>query len=92
MQKYLCFPLAKALDSLVGQKIQKKPILNFPHFSLISSKSFKSDKSDTKNPKKQSPHVIKLKILNFQVQTIGKKRFCKQILKSVKDEEKNNEN
>ena len=72
-QKYLYFPLAKALDSVVGQKILKNQFFNFPHFSLISSKLFKSDKSDTKNPKKQSPHAIKLKILNFQAQTIGKK-------------------
>ena len=56
MQKYLCFPLAKALDSLVGQKISKNPIFQFSSFFFdfikIIQKRLKKDKRDTKYPKK----------------------------------------
>ena len=73
-EKYLYFLLAKAFHSLAGQKIEKNP--NFSCFSIVSSKLFNSEKIDSKDPKKQPPGIIKLKMLKFQVKTIGKKGFA----------------
>ena len=72
-QRYLYFLLANPLDSLVSQKLKKSQFFNFAHFSMISSKLFKSGKSDSKNLKKHPQHVIKIKIFNFYVQAIEDK-------------------
>ena len=89
MSKNICIlPILRHHTHFFVKKMKKIPNCQFCLFFDIFIKNAKIKKSDSQNPKKWLSCIIKLEILDFQVETNGKRGFCKQFLNSVKVEEK----